>query len=411
MRWLSTKPVGNFSKNETSQVDQLTAAKVGHALIATHNLADYAGSEIFTLELATALREMGWEVLVAALLPGEPMASEFRKQGFRIVDMLTEASAISNAKFDLAWIHHTPVFQELLLAQKIEATTVIFCSLSHFEPLEAVPSNREHLDLLLAHSVENRNFITKELGLEEDQVIVFPNAVPNVYWDCSKDIHPHLLMRLAIISNHPPVEVLRMAEILQGNGVEVIHIGTGGNQILMSPSLLLNWDAVITIGKTVPYCFSLKVPVYCYDHFGGPGWLNEDNFELASQNNFSGRGFAKKTPEVIAKEIVNGYQESLPRLEAFRTHAANCHNLGKNLQLLLSRPRISAPKQAALADDIQTSKQHAQYIRLAKTLRVREAELSARDKEISRVKSTLSWRLTAPFRVAYNFLLRTIGGR
>lgn len=389
----------------------MTAAKVGHALIATHNLADYAGSEIFTLELATALREMGWDVLVTALLPGEPMASEFRKQGFRIVDMLTEASAISNAKFDLAWIHHTPVFQELFLAQKIEATTVIFCSLSHFEPLEAVPPNRQHLDLLLAHSVENRNFITKELGLAEDQVIVFPNAVPSVYWDRSKEIHSRTLMRLAIISNHPPVEVLRMAEILQADAVQVIHIGTGGNQILMSPSLLLNLDAVITVGKTVPYCFSQKVPVYCYDHFGGPGWLNEDNFELASQNNFSGRGFSKKTPEIIAREIVEGYQESIRRLEAFKTHAANFYNLRENLQLLLGRHRISAPKQSALTDDIQTSKQHAQYIRLAKTLRVREAELIARDKEISRVKSTLSWRLTAPFRMAYNFLFRTIGRR
>lgn len=387
----------------------MTAAKVGHALIATHNLADYAGSEIFTLELATALREMGWEVLVAALLPGEPMASEFRKQGFQIVDMLTEDPVISNAKFDLAWIHHTPVFQELLLARKIEATTVIFCSLSHFEPLEAVPSNREHLDLLLAHSVENRNFITKELGLEEDQVIVFPNAVPSVYWDYSKERHPHALMRLAIISNHPPMEVLRTAEILQRNGVEVVHIGIGGTHMLMSPSLLLNWDAVITVGKTVPYCFALKMPVYCYDHFGGPGWLNEDNFELASQNNFSGRGFAKKNPEIIAQEMVNGYQESLLRLDAFRNHAANCHNLGKNLQRLLSRPRISSPKQSALADDIQTLKQHTQYIRLAKTLSVREAELCARDKEISRVKSTLSWRLTAPFRAAYNFVRSAFG--
>ncbi|MES2243786.1 MAG: hypothetical protein V4639_13010 [Pseudomonadota bacterium] len=389
----------------------MTTAKVGHALIATHNLADYAGSEIFTLELATALRELGWDVLVAALLPGEPITSEFRKQGFRIIDMLTEVSAISNAKFDLVWIHHAPVFQELLFSQKIEATTVIFCSLSHFEPLEAVPPNRQHLDLLLAHSVENRNFITKELGLEEDQVIVFPNAVPRIYWDRFKELHSPKLTRLAIISNHPPAEVLRMAEILQAHGVQVVHFGTGGKRILMSPSLLLNWDATITVGKTVPYCFSLKIPVYCYDHFGGPGWLNEDNFELASQNNFSGRGFAEKTPEIMAREIVDGYQESLRRLETFRTHAATYYNLGENLQRLLSRPRISAPKQSAPADDIQTSKQHAQYIRLAKILRVREAELNARDKEISRVKSTLSWRLTAPFRVAYNFVYRAIGGR
>jgi O-antigen biosynthesis protein len=384
----------------------LTTSKVGRALVATHNLTDYAGSEVFTLELATELREMGWEVLVAALLSGEPMVSEFKKQRFQIVDLLKADPAIDNAKFDLAWIHHTPVFNELFVARKTKATTVVFCSLSHFEPLEKVPTNTENLDLVLAHSIENRGFITRALGLDEDQVIVFPNAVPNIYWGCPKELHDQALMRLAIVSNHPPVEVLRAAEILREKGLDVLHIGMGGTQMLMSPRLLLDWDAVITVGKTVPYCFALRVPVYCYDHFGGPGWLSADNLDLAGQKNFSGRGFARKAPEMIAQEIFDGYQKSLLGLDALRNHAANHHDLGKNLALLLDHPRISATKQSDVTKITQTLGQHAQYMRLARTLSVREAELSARNKEISRIKSTLSWRLTAPFRAAYNLMRR-----
>jgi O-antigen biosynthesis protein len=388
----------------------LTTSKVRRALVATHNLTDYAGSEVFTLELATELREMGWKVLVAALLFGEPMVSEFKKQQFEIVNLLKADPAIDNAQFDLAWIHHTPVFNELFIARKTQATTVVFCSLSHYEPLEQVPLCTENLDLLLAHSTENRSFIINELGLGEDQVIVFPNAVPSIYWGRPKEYHSHVLMRLAIISNHPPVEVLRAAEVLKKKGLKVIHIGQGGTQMLMRPNFLLNCDAVITIGKTIPYCFALKVPVYCYDHFGGPGWLSADNLDLAGEKNFSGRGFARKTPEVIAQEIVDGYQESLRDLNAFRNHAANHRDLRKNLALLLDQPRTPALGRTDFAMSTQTLRLHAQYMRLVKTLSVfrsfREAELDARDKEISRVKSTLSWRLTAPFRAAYNLVRR-----
>jgi len=363
------------------------------------------------LELAIELRAMGWEIWVAAFLSGEPMASEFEKRKFQILDILTPDSALSNAQFDLAWIHHSPVFYELFMTHKIEAAMVVFCSLSPFEPLEAIPAHRENLDLLLANSIENRNFIAQEFGLNRDQVVVFPNAVPNVYWNYLKEFHSPVLKSIAIVSNHPPPEALAAAAILEGNGVAVTHIGRGGMQMLMAPTHLLNYDAIITIGKTVPYCFALKVPVYCYDHFGGPGWLNEDNFDLANQNNFSGRGFFKKTPEDIAHELAHGYRESIRRLDVYRNHAMNKRNLGKNLELLLSQPRMPMPKQLNITDSKETLTHHAQYMRLAKILRAREAELGICKKEVSRVKSTLSWHLTSPFRIVYNFVRHMMGLR
>jgi hypothetical protein len=165
---------------------------------------------------------------------------------------------------------------------------------------------------------------------------------------------------------------------------------------------------VVTIGKTVPYCLALKIPVYCYDHFGGPGWLHEENLDLASQNNFSGRGFSGKTPQAIALEIAEGYRESLGRLDRHTNLATDTLDLRKNLERLLSRP-APAGKKRIQADTMPVLRQHAQYIRLARLLRSREAELEGLHKEVSRVKSALSWRLASPFRVARNFLHRIIG--
>lgn len=392
----------------------MTTSTVRRALVASHHLASYSGSEVLTLELATELRQMGWEVVVAAVLSDEPMASEFRKQGFPIVDLLGANPAIDNVQFDLAWVHHTPVFNELFIARQTKATKVVFCSLSHFEPLEQVPACPDRIDILLAHSAENKDFIVDERGWRDDQVAVFPNAAPGIYWNQQKEKHGQALRQLAIISNHAPVEVLEAAQLLGKKGVAVRHIGVGGTPTLMQPDLLLGCDAVVTIGKTVPYCFALKVPVYCYDHFGGPGWLTDGNFDLAGRNNFSGRGFQKKTPEVIAQELAEGYQESLQRLDVLREHAACHRDLRKNLALLIEQPVAPLPDRAASGTHTQTLGQHKQYMQLARALSamrsamrsIHEVELDARDKEILRVKSTLSWRCTAPFRVAYNLVVR-----
>lgn len=376
-------------------------------LIATHHLAGYAGSEVLTLELAAELREMGWEVCVAALLPGAPMLSEFEELGFQIIDLLAARSAISNARFDLVWIHHAPVLYEILI-HGVETATVVFCSLSHFEPLEAVPEHRESVDLLLAHSVENRNHIISTSGLDEDQVLVFPNAVPNNYWIEGKEFHNPLLKRLAVVSNHPPPEVLQAAKILRQRGVEVVHIGAGGIEILISAKLLRSYDAVITIGKTVPYCLALKVSVYCYDHFGGPGWLDESNFDLAGQNNFSGRGFLQKAPETIVLEMIHGYASTLGQLEAHASRAAATLHLRHNLEHLFAQRSGLPIRKLSIPDTASVLKQHAQYIRLVKVLRSREAELEGLRNEITRVKSTFGWWLGSPFRIVRNFLRRTI---
>lgn len=337
------------------------------------------------------------------------MIYEFENLGFRVINLLTEYSEIEDTNFDLVWIHHAPVFYEICIAKKIKSSMVIFCSLSFFEPLEAVPEHREAIDILLANSIENRNFIINELELNRDQVLVFPNAVPRIYWTRLKKFHTYKLNSIAIISNHPALEVLEAMATLKEDGINVARFGKGGAEILINPDLLLNFDAVITIGKTVPYCFALKVPVYCYDHFGGPGWLNEDNFDLASQNNFSGRGFARKTSEIIAQEITNGYQESIVKLDVYRNHAMNFHDLGKNIELLLGCSRTPKRKKSSSMIGIQTIKLHAQYMRLAKVLSAREAEIDAYNREITRIKSTFSWRLTAPFRFAYNSIRRIIG--
>ncbi len=53
----------------------------GRALVATHNLIYFAGSEITALEVASELKSMDWQVDVAAFFSGEPISPIFQQRG------------------------------------------------------------------------------------------------------------------------------------------------------------------------------------------------------------------------------------------------------------------------------------------------------------------------------------------
>ncbi len=99
-----------------------------------------------------------------------------------------------------------------------------------------------------------------------------------------------------------PDEVLAARDLLISAGYQVDHLGEGGDVTMMCPEILHNCDAVITIGKTVQMAILANRPVYCYDHFGGPGWLTDQNYEAAAALNFSGRDHrSRKQPMKFLK--------------------------------------------------------------------------------------------------------------
>lgn len=103
---------------------------------------------------------------------------------------------------------------------------------------------------------------------------------------------------------------------------------------LISVELLSEFDLIITIGRTVQYCFAMGVPVYVYDYFGGPGYIDESNFELAEKCNFSGRGFGKKSVDDLISEIFNEYQNAVFRLEKLHSVAQQEYSYDKQFDII-----------------------------------------------------------------------------
>jgi hypothetical protein len=285
-------------------------------LITQGELVDYGGSEMVTLELAEYLSTLGWSVHVLANFVSEPMLKEFRPLDG--VTIHTKVDTVEVNDLDLIWVHHQLLPETVVdLADRgVLRAKVVFQHMSAFVPLEFPLFARVEAwlaDAILFNSPETQRALESALSGLGVRGQVFGNPAPDTFWsDPVGRPYSAALGRLLIVSNHLPEELLDAVEGLRAQGVEVRAIGRfpGGEprRTLLDD---LEWaDAVVSIGKTVQYAIVNGLPAYCYDHFGGSGWLSSDNFEKNADLNFSGRGFESKGASQIVDELVHGYRDA-----------------------------------------------------------------------------------------------------
>lgn len=306
-------------------------------LITNHHLKYYAGSEIYTLNIAKYFKSKGHNVTVATFLLEYPMKKHFREAGINAVEVLHLDKF--EEYFDIAWCHHQSVFTHLL-AIGGKAKKVIFYCLGHFTRLEEFPAYAKDASLLMCLSKEAKDhlhdlFDDHPRSLKE--IHVLPNLVPDSYFI---DYHNKLkkINKIAIISNHPPEEITIASDLLKNENIIVDLYSTCNKKPkLVTKKILLGYDAIITIGRTVQCCMALKIPVYIYDHFGGPGWLNITNFEQCMNYNFSGRGFnIKKSPETISSEILEMSDNLQNSRDELFQKAKEYFLMSKNIDIVLN---------------------------------------------------------------------------
>jgi hypothetical protein len=309
--------------------------KINTAILATSRLVDLAGSEIATLEIADELRSLGVTVTIATYKLGGPFVEAVETAGYDVIDLSVEQPA--GLHFDLAWVHHAPTFYALFLKHNIQARHTVFASLSYFEPLECPPLPVAPVSRYLVNSYENLEHFCQNYPELKSTVEVFQNAAPEIFWQSYVETHGDHLSTVAVVSNHPPSEVTEAAKLLSNDGIKVDFYGVSGIKKRITPEILSRYDAVISIGKTVQYCLASGIPIYCYDSFAGPGWINPQNFEVARHKNFSGRCTPlKRSPADIVQDVLQGYPGAIKYRVSLRELASTHFDLSRNVKLLLS---------------------------------------------------------------------------
>ena len=299
-------------------------------LLTNYFIREFTGSEMAIFDLAREFLKRGYDVTIGAFIFSDPLLSEFASLGVTLLDL----NNASTEHFSLIWAQHFITLDTCLIDSGITADKIIYSSLSPYESLESPPVSVKYVNLFLANSSETKNVLVS-MGLDECDVIIFPNPVNQSFFS-KKKINSQGLKRLAIVSNHIPTEIEQVAEQLRQKGVEVKEFGMLHEFVLITPEVLNNFDAVITIGRTVQYCLAMGIPIYCYDRFGGPGWINIDNIDRAALYNFSGRCVGtKKQADDIESELINNFETTQTQAKFYEEYAKLHFDLENQLDRVL----------------------------------------------------------------------------
>ena len=306
-------------------------------LIATSRLEYFSGSEINVLELAMAFVGLNYDVTISAVTFAEPLQAELTKLDVQMIeiDELPEG-----AHFDFVWVQHWPVYNQLILKTKVSTNCLVYSSLAAIEPLECPPLPLGRLDCLLVNSIENHNWVEQNIPEYIPLSSIFVNTAPEAFFQYELKHEPveRLLRKIAVVSNHIPKDIESAIEVLtEQHGVVVDVYGLHRKEELVTPELLSRYQAVITIGKTVQYALTMGIPVYCYDHFGGPGWLLPENFDEALKYNFFGRCSSQKDISQIVEELVGCFERANGHMPLIQSRAKSLFSLKANLVLLLEQ--------------------------------------------------------------------------
>lgn len=298
-------------------------------LLALHSLAGFTGSEIHVLELASYFTAQGSDVSCFAFEFRPPMSSEMEQLGVRLLPPARLSRA--GEAFDLVWSHHETAFLWLHAMRGIAARRHVHGLLSSVQKIERLPLIPHDLARgglrVVANSIETQAAAARISGRSD--IRIMPNFVPEAYFASPRGALPDRPAKIAVVSNHVPVEVLAMRGLLQANGMDVMIFGRGHTYARIDETILLAFDLVITIGKTVQYCLAQGIPVFVYDRFGGPGFMAPSELDTHAAFNFSGRSDPRnRSAEALAGEVVANYREAAANAEILRTDHARRFAIG-----------------------------------------------------------------------------------
>lgn len=291
----------------------------GARVLITHTQTQgIMGSTVVALELATYLRDNGASVEVYAGATGNPGGRLFQEREIHVECDIEHEYQLSD--YDLVWVHSQvlPLSMVRQLANVTPSDRVPAFVFNHMTALDFAADEHPYLYLLeeqlaakmLFVSPESRDKLLPHYHEVPNNIDIYPNPAPVEFGQLVRNPSDKL-RRVLVVSNHVPSEVWDAIEVLRRRGIDVEIFGEQGRYSLVTPQVLEQFDAVITIGKTVQYCLTAGIPVYVYDHFGGFGYLDEENLVKAAERNFSGRGGNRYTGAEIAESLESAYVEAL----------------------------------------------------------------------------------------------------
>lgn len=286
-------------------------------LLTNYQMIGFSGSELDTLKIANYFLGKNYDVTIFTLRYGYPLLSEIDER-IKIVTSKNIGDMVK--KYDIIWSHHFPLLDYLLFFQGISANYIHYVSLSSFSDYECLPEYYKELNLNSIISFEGKIALSDE-NYDVSNINLFTNYASKYCFEYK--IRKHILKKICIVSNHIPNELYDFVRLFSSRKGKTVDIyGRGHNYVRVTPKLLSKYDLIITIGRTVNDALALGIPVYCYDRFGGDGFITMRNVDNSYKFNFSGRySHIKKDGLKLFDDIVNNYKYCVKDLSKLRKFA------------------------------------------------------------------------------------------
>jgi len=366
---LAVSQFRNLQEGFTLNIADIKRSNERHPriLVATNQFFHLSGSEVVALEVVEYFAARGCHVTFYSNLTGSALASSsFKNLGrVRVVD---NPADIQPFTYDMVYAQHQVLglfnYEPSIL--DVYQTSIFTGRLSRKAYLES--GGWLHDRILGDHVLANSELTAEHLNQigHPGPITNFRNAAPESFFRLPV-VPKRQLRRALVVTNHGDAELMKAIAILR-QSIEVEHVGRSGSQVKrITPQLIASADIIVSIGKTIPYGSAGRVPVYVYDHFGGPGYLDEGNFDLAARFNFTGRCCNRKLSATdIASDVMDRFYQGVSFANDISRECLETFYLPTYLNMLAEpQTRSNAEKRQEMRDNpfLTQERMLASYVR------------------------------------------------
>ncbi len=312
-------------------------------LITNHDLSQVGGSQLYTVDLATALLERGHQPVVFTTRPGL-VSDQLRRATIPVVSRLEQLGEAP----DVIHGHHLLETAAAVLA--FPGVPAVFVCHGWF-PWQEEPPRLPRVRRYLAVDRLRRERLVSEHGIPPEQVEILPNFVDLRRFDSGPE-RPATPRRALILSNGTRnggwVGSVRAACAAAGLPLDVVGIGEG-NAVTDTATLLTRYDLVFARGRAAMEAAASGAFVVLCDCEGlGPPLLATNAPDLR-QWNFGVASLRTPHSEPAVRERIAAYSPTaaVAARDWMITHAGH----GPAIDRLLSiYAEVIAEERAAPAD-------------------------------------------------------------
>lgn len=290
----------------------------------------FHGSMLHICEMSDYFNQNGFKCYCASVVIDDSIVKYCKKRNLIVL----KANEIpTNIEYEYVFSYHFPILP-YLLARGLKYKKIIIGCLSSFHPLEFPLDICSNCTLLTVVSEEAKQNLLNH-SIPPIKIFLLKNFIPKQFFEF--EFHPSAnIRRIAVVSNHPPSEVIELPSFL--SNIPVDFWGNGQKHYsAITPKILSQYDVVISIGKTVQYCLGMGIPVFVYDYMGGNGYVRPETLDKEEYFNFSGRSSRRKLEgNFLANDIINNYHQACKDAEILKKIAVERYNLNINMGKLLS---------------------------------------------------------------------------